>query len=92
MSEPRSVARGLSQTGDPTVLQIVNINFCSPDSSGLLDAQSASFPGSEEDFNTLFVLTNSLARLAAKAACNKKSLSHTASEQNNQQDPKKPSC
>lgn len=48
----------------------------SPDSAGLEDAQSASFPGSEEDFKTLFVLTNSLARLAANAACNRK-ICHT---------------
>jgi hypothetical protein len=34
--------------------------------------QSASFPGSEDDFNTLFVLTNSLAHFAAKAAYSKK--------------------
>jgi hypothetical protein len=63
------------------VTQTANINVGSPDSSGLVEAQSASFPGSEEDFKTLFVLTNSLARLAANAACNKKSLSHIASEQ-----------
>lgn len=46
-----------------------------PDSSGSLDAQSANFPGSEEDFNTLFVLTNSLALLAANAAC-KRNICH----------------
>ena len=39
-----------------------------PDSSGFVAEQSASFPGREEDFRTLFVLTNSLARLAAIAA------------------------
>ena len=62
------------------VTQTAKINVGSPDSSGFVDAQSASFPGSDEDFKTLFVLTNSLALLAANAACNEKSLSHTASE------------
>jgi hypothetical protein len=39
-----------------------------PDSSGLVDEQSASFPGSDDDLNTLFCLTNSLALFAARAA------------------------
>jgi hypothetical protein len=39
-----------------------------PDTSGSVDEQSASFPGSDDDFKTLFDLTNSLALLAAKAA------------------------
>jgi hypothetical protein len=40
------------------------------DSSEFVDSQSASFPGSEDDFKTLFVLTNSLAGFAAKSAYN----------------------
>lgn len=43
-----------------------------PDSSGSVDEQSDSFPGSDEDFKTLFDLTNSLALLAAKAAYREK--------------------
>lgn len=39
-----------------------------PHSSGFVDEQSANFPGREEDFSTLFDLTNSLARFAAMAA------------------------
>ena len=39
-----------------------------PDSSGLVEEQSASFPGREDDFRTLFDLTNSLALFAANAA------------------------
>lgn len=39
-----------------------------PHSSGFLDEQSASFPGRDEDLNTLFSLTNSLALFAARAA------------------------
>ena len=66
---------------NPRTLHIASINVDSPDSSGLVDAQSANFPGSEEDFNTLFDLTSSLARLAANEACNERSLSHTAAEQ-----------
>lgn len=43
-----------------------------PDTSGSVDEQSASFPGSDDDFKTLFDLTSSLALLAAKAACREK--------------------
>ena len=43
-----------------------------PDSSGSVDEQSASFPGRDDDFKTLFCLTNSLALFAAKAAFNEK--------------------
>ena len=43
-----------------------------PDSSGSVHEQSASFPGRDDDFKTLFCLTNSLALFAAKAACNEK--------------------
>lgn len=39
-----------------------------PDSSGFVDEQSASFPGRDDDFNTLFCRTNSLALFAARAA------------------------
>jgi len=39
-----------------------------PHSSGFEDEQSASFPGRDEDLNTLFCLTNSLALFAARAA------------------------
>ena len=39
-----------------------------PDSSGVVDEQSANFPGSDEDLSTLFCLTKSLALFAAIAA------------------------
>lgn len=39
-----------------------------PDSSGFVDEQTTSFTGRDEDFKTLFCLTNSLALFAAKAA------------------------
>jgi len=39
-----------------------------PDSSGFVEEQSASFPGRDDDLRTLFCLTSSLARLAARAA------------------------
>jgi len=44
------------------------IEISIPHSSGSVDEQSASFPGREEDLNTLFCLTNSLALFAARAA------------------------